>query len=125
MSDKNEIESGAPPSITEMVETPGYDQAASGVSKTYIVLFFIFCGVIGYLDQPDLGWWWAAVLIGGMFATSILIAAPITLIKLSLGSKGLVSPFSTIGKIALRLVDLIGYLCLWFATRYVINLLSS
>ena len=55
MSDKNEIESGAPPSITEMVETPGYDQAASGVSKTYIVLFFIFCGVIGYLDQPDLG----------------------------------------------------------------------
>lgn len=125
MADREEIDAAKPPSISEVEETPAYDRAATGVSKDYIVLFFIFCGVIGYLDQPNLGWLWAVVLIGGMFAASIVIAMPVTLFKLMLGSKGLISPFSKTGKLVLRLIDLIGYAVLWIATRAGIGALAG
>jgi hypothetical protein len=109
----------------EVTAHPSYDKAATQVSKTYITLFFAFCAVVAFIDSPTLGWWWAAVLIGGLFASSILIAAPVTALKIALGTKVGVSPLSLFGRIFYLAYDLAGYVLLWFVTRYAINALST
>ena len=113
-----------PPSLEEITSSPAFDRSADAISKSYIFLFFVFCGVIAYLDEPNLGWWWAAILVGGLFASSLLFAAPVTMLKLFLGTKGLVIPFSAGGKLILFIIDLVGYVGMWFATRYVIALVA-
>ena len=124
--DKNtDLKDMPPPSFREATSTQSYDRLASNISKSYIFLFYIFCAVIYFIDKPAIGWWWAAVLIGGMFVASILFAAPMTWLKIYLGTKGVISPFSAGGKILLLVMDFVGYACLWFVTRYVINALSA
>lgn len=113
------------PKFDEVISSPAYDEAATAVSKTYIFLFFVFCGIVAYLDEPTLGWWWAAIIIGGLFASSILFAAPMTGLKLLLGTKVGISPLYTGGLILYLALDLVGYALLWFVTRYVINALSA
>lgn len=113
------------PSFDEVTAHPSYDKAATQVSKTYITLFFVFCAIIAFLDKPTLGWWWAAILIGGLFASSILIAAPLTAVKIALGTKVGISPLSAFGRIFYLAYDLAGYVFLWFVTRYAISALST
>ena len=103
------------PSIKAISATPKYQDAASQISKAYVFLFFIFCGIIGYIDQPVLGLYWILILIIGMFGASLLVAAPITYIKLLLGTK------TNCPTIVIRQLDLVGYIILWFLTRYSIN----
>lgn len=113
------------PTIEDVVSHPSYDQAASRVAKSYIFMYFIFCGVVAYLDAPSLGLWWLAVIGVGLFASSIVFALPVTYIKLTLGTKAGISPLTVKGKFLYLAIDLIGYVALWYATRITINFLSS
>jgi hypothetical protein len=112
------------PSFTEAVSHPSYDAAATGVSKTYIFLFFAFCAVVAYLDSPPLGLWWVAVLTVGMFAASILFALPVTALKLFLATKVGISPLSAGGKALYMLIGLGSYVLMWYCTRYALNALA-
>lgn len=113
------------PTLNELVSTPSYDKAATQVAKTYVFLFFIFCGVIAYLDKPTLGWWWAVVLGVGLFASSILVALPMTYLKLLLATTGGLSPLSRGARVFYIALDFAGYGILWFVTRYAIHALSA
>ena len=113
------------PTLVEVASSPAYDRAASQVAKSYIFLFFIFCGVIAYLDEPNLGWWWLAIIAVGTFASSILFAFPATFFKLFLGTRNLITPFSSGGIFVLLTIDLVGYVAMWFPTRYAIGLVAT
>jgi len=109
-------------SVRKALSYPGFNVAATATSKSYIFTFFIFCGVVAYLDSPPLGLWLIAILVAGMFATSVLIACPVTWIKLSLVTNAGIAPVNFGGKVLHRVIDLAGYVALWFASRYALNL---
>lgn len=113
------------PDFKDAVSSPSYEKLATEAAKTYIFLFFIFCGIVAYLDEPTLGLWWAAILVGGLFASSILVAAPMTGIKLLLATKVGINPLKSGGRMFYSALDFVGYAALWFATRYTINALSA
>jgi hypothetical protein len=110
--------------IWDAASQPSFDAAATAVSKSYIFLFFIYCGVIGYLDSPNIGLWWIAVLAIGMFAASLVFAMPATWVKLALVTKLGIGPTGA-GWFLYRAIDTAGYVALWFVTRYAINALSG
>jgi hypothetical protein len=114
-----------PPTLNEVVSSSQYETAATAISKTYIGLFFVFCAIIAYLDSPVLGWWWAVIIIAGLFASSILFALPMTGLKLILATKVGISPLTIGGRIFYNFFDFSGYILLWLVTRYTINVLSA
>lgn len=104
---------------------PAEEKSAAAVARIYFYLFFVFCGLIAYLEKPPLGWWFVAVLVVGTFAVPTLIAAPLIYLKKFLGTKGLLRPLNGQGKVHVRIIDLAGAVVLWYATWGTISLLSS
>ena len=65
------------PDIEESMTGPAHDTAAAAVARSYFYLFFIYSGVIAYLEKPMLTWWFLGVLVIGAFAVPLLVAAPV------------------------------------------------
>lgn len=113
------------PDIEEPVNDPADGKAAAAVARIYFYLFFVFCGVIAYLEKPALGLWLVAVLVVGPFGVPLLIAAPLMYLKKVLAAKGLLRPLNKEGTIHYRLIDLAGAVVLWYATWGTISFLSG
>ena len=106
------------PDIEESISNPnpGHDTASAAVARSYFYLFFIYCGVIAYLEKPMLTWWFLGVLIVGAFAVPLLIVAPLMYLKKILAAKGTLRPQNAEAKYHHRLIDLAGAVVLWFVT---------
>lgn len=125
MPDHLRSSKGHHPTLKSIVGSPAYDRAASNVSKSYIFLFLLFCGIIAYLDQPNLGWLWIPLVVIGIFVASIFFAMPATFLKMILATKGWVEPFSTGGRYILLLVDIVAYSAMWTVSRATIGIIAS
>lgn len=110
--------------LSEIILHPAYHAAASTMAKSYIFAFVVFCVLIGFVDKPNLGFWWVAVLGAGIFVASLAFAMPITGIKVVLAAKLEIVP-EGVGWLLYCTIDLTGYVALWFATRYVIDAIGS
>lgn len=104
---------------------PAYEKAAAAVARAYFYLFFVFCGVIAYLDASVLTGSFVGVLVVGAFAVPLLIAAPLLYLKKILAAKGCLRPLNEKGKIDYRVIDAAGGIILWFATWGAINVVSG
>lgn len=101
------------------------DSEAAPIARSYFYLFFVFCGVIAYLQKPVLGLSFVVVLVVGAFAVPLLIAVPLIYLKKVLGAKGLLRPLNEHGKIHHRIIDLTGAVVLWCVTLGTISVLGG
>lgn len=72
--------------VTEMVDHPQYDAVATEASKAAIFWFFVTFGYLLFFTPVSPGVLGGiGFAIGGMFAVSLLVAAPLLIINLKLG----------------------------------------
>jgi hypothetical protein len=113
------------PAADSPVTDPSHEMATAAVARAYFYLFFIFSGVIAYLNDSVLTGSFVGVLVVGAFAVPLLLAAPLIYLKKALAAKGRLSPLNPQGKIYYRLIDAAGGIILWFATWGAINVVSG
>ena len=101
------------------------EEMATRESKAVIFFFFVFTGIAAFVDSQNLGWWWIPYLLIGMFAISLLYGLPFHMLKRGVaGSWSLGIPVLLI-KLALPLIDITGYVLLWFVSREMLTSAGS
>jgi hypothetical protein len=83
--------------LRDYAATPEYQKLAGDRSKAYIFSYFLTCAYIGLFSDWGFGLWWLAVIPIGMFAVSLLFAAPFTVLETYLRLKGVLIIPSLIG----------------------------
>ena len=104
----------------EAISPPTYARAA----KSYIFNFVLFAGFIAYLDEPTLGWQWVPILVGGMFVAVLIFALPVTALKRFAGTRFESRRLKGGGTILDLVIDMAGYVVMWFVARYAIGVLG-
>ena len=101
------------------------EEMATRESKAVIFSFFLFTSIAAFVDSQNLGWWWIPYLIVGMFAISMLYAFPFHMLKRGIASSWSLGVPEILIKLVLPVIDIAGYVLLWFVCREVLTSVGS